>query len=58
MKTFYGLASLRTVWDAVATSLWFVPLLMMCGSILLACLTIWIDSRLDASSGGAGFWWI
>jgi uncharacterized membrane protein len=58
MKTFYGLASLRTVWDAVATSLWFVPLLMMCGSFLLASLTFWIDSRLDASSGGADFWWI
>lgn len=40
---------LATIWDSMRSSYWFAPALMAMGAILLAAITLTIDSRFKAS---------
>lgn len=48
-----------TIWDSVTTSLWFMPSLLIMGSIVLAFLMLWVDTQtklgLDATED---IWWV
>ena len=48
---------LLAIWDALRSSFWLVPAVMVLGAIGLSYLTTMLDERLD-TSGLAGFGWI
>ena len=49
---------LRTVWDGIRTSLWFVPSIMMAGAAVLAALGIWLDLNVFGADNQNLPWWI
>ena len=48
---------LRTVWDGIRTSFWFVPSIMMASGAGIAAAAIWVDLNL-LGSGQHSPWWI
>jgi uncharacterized membrane protein len=49
---------LRTVWDTIRTSLWFVPSLMMAAGVGIAAAAIWVDLNLLGPTNERVLWWI
>lgn len=48
------LARLRTLWERIATGLWFLPATLTVAAIAVAGLAI----EVDIDAGGAGGWWL
>lgn len=49
---------IRTVWDGIRTSLWFVPSIMMVAAGALAAGGIWLDLNVYGSDNQNLPWWI
>jgi uncharacterized membrane protein len=49
---------LRTAWDGIRTSLWFVPSIMMTGAVALFAAGLWLDTGVLARNGRAVPWWV
>ena len=49
---------LRTVWDSIRTSFWFVPSIMMVSAIGLAGLGFWLDFRFAGRDAQSVPWWV
>ena len=49
---------LRTGWDSIRTSFWFVPSLMMVAATGLAAVGFWLDFRFAGRDAQAVPWWV
>lgn len=49
---------LRTRWDALRTSFWFVPALMALGAIGVAAAVPWMDGRFGTGAGARAPWFV
>jgi uncharacterized membrane protein len=49
---------LRTAWDNIRTSFWFVPSIMMVAAIGLAAFGFWLDFRFTGRAAQSVPWWV
>jgi uncharacterized membrane protein len=58
MEKLHVSSRLRTIWDGIRTSLWFVPSIMMVAAGVLATVGIWLDLNVFGADNQNLPWWI